>query len=365
MKWKVVAKMGNRLIKVFSKAQPEHYVGKMKFSSQELKKEFIEKVRILQETGISQEISSVDSIDTKQIIDGEELPHHKYNKIKNTIISLPIDIIEISVLSKYGEHTWKFNRTKLIGKVILENKESNVLSFKQIFDENEMVRIEYKVNPELANSVYELNTLYAASIELMNKIFTEIPEELHSLVEKLKYELEYWERVYEVEKLFEIQFDLSQYTNEKFNEIKYDVEELYFLLVEKVVLRKNYGIETFLLELLPDNNDFISEYQGKKIALTFVSEIEKKILGKEISLYIVCAAFNNIVKDILEGDGNNKVVISLTESDSEPRYVSFKGFLSEKEQAEEHKRLVSNQSKNIKPYEEALSLNELHKRYYD
>ena len=336
---------------MFSHAQPESYLGQIRFANSEFSKDFQEKFEKMYDTGISQKIDGVDSIELNQIINGEKYPLNNHKNIVDLYIEPHKEPVDIDVVTQYGKFTWNFYRTRLTEKIVLSNFKESVIVIKFEFQKANKVNFTVKLNPQYANSISETIHTYSALLALFSLLFKEDPIELLDMVSLVQKELKFWQRAHKIEELLNIKFVPNLIDPKMLNEAMQEVDELYLLLVEKVFLRENRGFNTFVAGSYSRKSDApIGDINGK-FALSFIANYDINIWGVEICVYSVCVAFNHIIDSIKENDKGEETIISLREDEGNPRYISLRGFQSEKEQEEERKRLHENFSENVKAYE--------------
>lgn len=353
--------MTSRLQKVFSHAQPESYLGQIRFANSEFSKDFREKLEKMYVTGTSQKIDGVDSIELNQLINGEEYPLNNSNKIINCYIEPSIEPVEIDVETQYGKFAWNFYRTRLAEKIILSNSEKSIIVLKLEFLKTNILNLTVNSSPQHANSISEIIYVHSALLALFDRLFNGKPLQLSDMISSVKNELEFWQRVHKIEESLSINFDPNVIDPRMLNEAMQEVDELYLLLVEKAFLRENRGFSSFTAGSFSRKMDAPIVNINDKFALNFNTNYEINIWGVKICVYSVCVAFNHIIDSIKENDESGEVIVSLREDESNPRYISLRGFMSEKDQEEEHNRLNENFSENIKAYENAETFEKLYK----
>ena len=164
-------------------------------------------------------------------------------------------------------------------------------------------------------------------------------------------------RLCEVENVLGLSFS-TKMLNSMTGEDQQDVEELYLLLCKKVPLRLNAKINS-----TDATNVEVLDLQstpmiGKQIALAFIREVNYKILGQEFSLFTANALINAIIKDIQRYD--EKTTIFYGDTDSQPMYISFSGFLTEELARDETNRNIGAES----AYIQARTSDQYIKEYY-
>jgi len=348
--------MKNRLQQVFSHTQPESYLGQMKFNNTEFSKEFQEKLEKMYKTGDPQKIDGVDSIELNQIINGETYPLDSQQSIVNVYIAPQKEPVKIEVETQFGKFTWDFYRTVLDEKIIVKTLKKSIVDIKFEFLKTNIVNFTVKSNPQCASSIIEIIHTYSAVLALFERLFNESPSQLSDIISSFQNELKFWQRAHQIEEVLNISFELNLVDAKRLTEDMQEVDGLYLLLVEKLVLRENKGFSSFTVSSLLKKGDVPIANINDKFALSFNSKDEINIWGVKICIHSICVAFNHIIDSIKE---NKEVTVFLREDESNPRYISFKGFISEKEQEEESIKLNENFSQNIKPYENAKTFEEL------
>lgn len=354
--------MKNRLQKIFSHEYPEKYIGQIKFTDSEFSKVFYEKLGEVYETGSSQKIDGVDSIELNQFINGEKYPLDSYEKIIDLHIFPQKEPVEIKVRTEYEDFIWVFDRIKLKEKTILKNNKEDIFYVNFEFLKNSTLNFRVKANPQYASSIIEINKTYSAALELFATIFKDEPIELSEIINSLKNELGFWMRAYKIEQLLNIEFKPDLMELETSNVIMRQIDELYLLLVKKIALRENQGLTSFTINPSLEKEETPIIKDKEKFVLNFSSSQELNILGQEIYIYLVCVAFNHIIDSVKKDDKTGEIIANMREDESSPRYISLKGFASKEEQETEHQMLNENLSENIREYEKAETIDGINKK---
>ncbi|MCC8138450.1 MAG: hypothetical protein LIO76_10455 [Clostridiales bacterium] len=136
-------------------------------------------------------------------------------------------------------------------------------------------------------------------------------------------------------------------------ESRRDLEEVYLLLKEKVVIRLNGRLNVSDEAGITIDQQYESIKKGSDIDLTFLGKSEYFIWGKQISLHTANLLTNICAKDVLQmQDGKTKILYD--EEKGTPMYISYRGFLTEEDAREEMKKIIDAKEK----YVNALTLDE-------
>ena len=92
---------------------------------------------------------------------------------------------------------------------------------------------------------------------------------------------------------------------------------------------------------------------GEPIFVVYVNEQNIDLFGNVITFYMVSSIFNAIAEDIKK-DENGKKKLLFSDTDSNPMYRVYSGFLNKKEAEKEEKRVIN----KIEEYKEAKTLEE-------
>ena len=125
------------------------------------------------------------------------------------------------------------------------------------------------------------------------------------------------------------------------------IEKLYLLLIENGKIRSNQKIKSI------NDVEIDKAVIGEPIFVVYVNEQNIDLFGNVITFYRVSSIFNAIAEDIKK-DENGKKKLLFSDTDSNPMYRVYSGFLNKKEAEKEEKRVIN----KIEEYKEAKTLEE-------
>ena len=125
------------------------------------------------------------------------------------------------------------------------------------------------------------------------------------------------------------------------------IEKLYLLLIENGKIRSNQKIKSI------NDVEIDKAVIGEPIFVVYVNEQNIDLFGNVITFYMVSSIFNAIAEDIKK-DENGKKKLLFSDTDSNPMYRVYSGFLNKKEAEKEEKRVIN----KIEEYKEAKTLEE-------
>jgi len=246
---------------------------------------------------------------------------------------------------------------------LLQTRKNDVFYIKLEFvEETEKVTFTYKFQPEHANSMKEIVEDCAVLETFLHTMFYEADTERDEQVEQFK------ESISEIKRYFKMICDIEHEINTSFAPGKFGklekeegrIEELYLLLVKKEAIRLNVkltDVESAKIEL--ERGQMLAEPEvGKKLDLTFRGQDECIICGQQIVVYKACFLSNIIVKEV--NRENEIMIVYYDDSDSEPMFISYTGFISE----EAAKKELDNVMNHLEKYTKANTLSEYCGKYY-
>lgn len=248
-------------------------------------------------------------------------------------------------------------------KIIIESA-NKVIELKITLFQDDTVNVEYKC---FFNKVKETNDIvksFDSTIAILNYIFKEDDVsnveknddlmKVKDLINQFQNSQVFWERMDELEKFLGQKFDLSQI------EISDDtlnlVEQLYYLLVKKKIIRLAAKLSNGKLEGIKTKGTNDSFKEGDSFSMTFFNSSEYTLAGKKIKVYTVNYLSDAIIKEIHK-DGEEIVEVIYGDLDVSPMYISFTGFLEDADAKKEYNR-INGSDERRKEYQNALPLSE-------
>lgn len=339
--------MRNRLRELFDDSHDEYSI-KIKFIDSAMGREFEKKLEELNATGIAQEINGVEQIESS-LKDGENnYSIKKHPHVEKVIIGVSKELVEIPISIQGREQKYIFEKQKLRDKIVIETKDATVIKMRFEWGEIEKkLEFQYNVDMEKAKNINDLLEEYErmeAVIDLFLKKDVE-NKELEELRRWLTVSINYFRRFQKVLSTLKIK-------DEKINikeaeEKEFLVEKIYLLLIENGKIRSNQKIKSI------NDVEIDKAVIGEPIFVVYVNEQNIDLFGNVITFYMVSSIFNAIAEDIKE-DENGKKKLLFSDTDSNPMYRVYSGFLNRKEAEKEEKRVI----KKVEEYKEAKTFEE-------
>ena len=205
----------------------------------------------------------------------------------------------------------------------------------------------YNVDMEKAKNINDLLEEYERMEAIIDLFFKKDVEnkELEELRRWLTVSINYFRRFQKVLSTLKIK-------DEKINikeaeEKEFLIEKLYLLLIENGKIRSNQKIKSI------NDVEIDKAVIGEPIFVVYVNEQNIDLFGNVITFYMVSSIFNAISEDIKK-DENGKKKLLFSDTDSNPMYRVYSGFLNKKEAEKEEKRVIN----KIEEYKEAKTLEE-------
>lgn len=343
--------MSNKLKKIFSNDPPD-LSGKIRFETKKDLERFIEIMQRPPKDGEPVKVEGVKSLETNY----NGYPLIDNNESSEVFISSS-ERIKYEINTQKEKRILTFWRHNKDNKTILETPEKDVFYIRmEVVEEDEKVTFTYNFQPECANSMEEIVDNCDVMEAFLDTMFYKEDVERDEQMEQFKKSINeirvYFNRICEIEFVSGINFDPS-----KFGQLEKEgglVEELYLLLVKGAVIRLNArltDVESAKIEI--EENKLLAEPEiGGKLDLTFLSQDEYRICEQEIVVHKASLLSNIIIKDIQTQDG--KKVMYYDDTDSNPMYISYTGFLA-KEEAQKELESIMNHSEK---YTQARTLTE-------
>ena len=337
--------MANKLKDIFSNDTPE-YKSTLKFKDSDAYRSFRAALNAVEQEGCSMPIEGVDSIATYMQLHGIQFPLDKQTNISDLTV-LPVkDHINYSVIWDGREKVFNFDLYRITTGLVLETEKQAVVYMKLIFSEDtQKVKITYQLQYHYAKSISEIEFEMNACITFLTKFYAPTKDmgneedkiRMDEIFHYLRCASGFISRLCAVEKVLGLSFS-TEMLNTMTGEDQQDVEELYLLLCQKVPLRLNAKINS-----TDATNIEVADLQaepmiGKQIALAFIREVHYELLGQEFLIFTANALMNAVIKDIHRYD--EKTTIFYGDTDSQPMYISFSGFLTEELAREETNRNI-------------------------
>lgn len=328
--------MPNKLKRIFSK-DDILYEGNIKFENEQYKEEFKAALNSVWKDEKKETISGISTISINAVDKEIHIPLLSEKNIKQAVICLAQEDVTFDLNTLIGKRKIKFQRHKIDHQIVLETYPNEIISYKIIIpkqtieDANTIAEhksfkceITYNIKVTLAKTVEDIMESFYIGIAFFSKFHDGKNSPFIDIINSFTKMASFFKKITFMEKTFQWQFKPSL--------IKLDIkerellEELYVLLVNKQALKLNAKLcstKDTSIKLKNLNSEIKKQ---SKLDITMSWENDYSVWGQNISLYLVGFVSNAIVKDIRK-DSNNENVILYGDVDSNPMYISYKGFL--------------------------------------
>lgn len=344
--------MPNKLKDIFSNDM-FNINGKMRFESEEAYKNFLSALELVQNEGRVVPIEGVTSITTEAITQGGSYPLHDAINISDLVIGPSVESINLDIEVDEENQNVQLRRYQISSGMVLETDANAVVYFKILFPNNDTKRhtVQYKIQYKYSKSIKEIVQGFKIALALFNRFYcneditsNEDAIALANVKKQLKYLLDAFLRLLEVESRLDLEFD-PKYLDNFTEENQQDAEELYLLLCKNKVIRLSSKLSdaNSNATLLPRMNKNL--VIGQSVKLTFLGTIQYKLFGHSIELHSSNLLSNAIIKEINKNGDNVQVYYG--DVDSEPMYVSYRAFLSEDDARKEMSSIMEHEESYI------------------
>lgn len=341
--------VGNKLKSVFSNA-PIRVDGQLQFKDEQSYKKFLDALEEVWDQGKVVEVSGVSSIVSKAVQDQFSYPLLEHTNPILVCVGPSFREVPIEVCVGDSLHTVIFHQYKTKTQVITETSENSVVYFRFVIPHGcEPIKFTYKIQPQFAETILDVVTNCTLGIALVKKIFIQ-NEQIENVISVLENAKKLFEKAVCISNLItERKFSPANIKRNDFDDGK--IEELYVSLIEQKVIRINTQNPSI------KNGEFSFEEppnlkEGDRFEMNFVSSIEYEVWGEKITVYTANLLFNAIVKRIEMQDGETKLLYG--DADSNPMYISYRGFLDENAAFKEINQIKEQREK----YKAALTMKE-------
>lgn len=361
MRLERIGKMANKLKNIFSK-KDINIKGKLNFVDEKAYKDFRERLDKVYQFGETADITKdILSVDLKMSDGNTNYLRKKGNRLAKAMIELPREKYFMDIDTKYGQEKILFYRYKTKNEIVVETKENEIVYMKiavNITNEEKTTEFSYRIQPNFGENTNTIIRAYARTIVFLDKVFLDNRADMKNDNKNVEYlkdglvnYMKFFERQEELEKELGLSFNCALVKDEEMLAI----EELYFLLVEKKIIKEKVKSGLDNKAKLEMENAADLEVNSK-VDITLLQSRKYEIYGEKIEIYTANLLNNVIIKERKEEE-DGAVILTYGDTDSNPMYMSYKGFRKKIEAQEEIKTMMS--SKKVKEdYVNALSLPE-------
>lgn len=313
--------MANPLKDIFSVDEPE-YLLSVEFENEQAYQNFIEQLNSSEDgfkfDGVKQTTQYIKSGTSKQKLDEHKGITHFY-------VSPKKETVPIEIVSDFGPYTFNFVRIEKPNEIVLKTEDDDIVSFRFSFPKkSETFNLSYSLNPTKADNIEQIIKKYNAAIHLIKKFRGKKANEyIDNELSLLQNSESYWNRVYEVEKVLEIEFNPSKINDTAKD--KGNIEQLYLLLVKKlpICLKLNHFTAT-----AENTDDFDKSLfvKGANIATAYSDSMLFEIYGEKLNIFTMNYIFNSIVESIIENSEARTYKVKYVGTESDPLKRVYLGY---------------------------------------
>lgn len=349
--------MGNKLKSVFSTEMFE-LGGTIRFKDMESSRKFSEALDLLYEEGDPVEIHGVESVSTRIKDGGVVYPPSVQKHIVKFILAPSKEPTPIEIETVSGKKMVTLYRYQTKREVIIETAVDAVVYLKlSAQKDNPTFHFIYRMQLDKAMRIKDIAESIHDTIGILEKFFGRIDDQrikegekdYADMLQSFQLTGMYFDKLCALENKLNIAFDPQKIGD--IDESASDVYELYLLLIEKKPVRLNAKLTATTATGITIAEDTFEHKLGATLDLTFGGKATYEICGQSIQLYTVNLLTNAIVTAI-ETDSTGMTHISYGDTDSNPMYISYRGFIRKSDATNERKRIMTHKKK----YEEAKTV---------
>ena len=363
--------MANKLQKLFSNKDLSLSLN-FSFDNEATRQSFISAIKKATEEGIT--IRPEGTVTVNSAIRNEKSIFYTSgsNKLTQIEISPSKEEFSLDIPTELGSFKLMMKKYYTTTHMFLETPENAVVYIKTSFLKPEKqsqesslpaATLTYRVQPENASSIQELIEKYSVALSFIQGLFgttatfqsAEEHDQYMQMQNFFSISILRFQKLMFIQQNFHVEFspDRLKRTPEDWQY----VEELYYLLKVKKALRLNAKVNEQNI-----NNDicgnltastFSEIHIGQTLDITFQSTAEYIIFDHPFKLYTANLLSNAVVRNI-EQISDTQVKILYGNAEDNPMFISYTGFITEKEAIDEMRHIMEHKEK----YTEAVGLSE-------
>lgn len=354
--------MGNKLKNVFSTEMFE-LGGTIHFKDIESSRKFSEALDLLYEEGNPVEIDGVQSVSTRIKDGGVVYPPSVQKHIVKFIIAPSKEPTPIEIETVSGKKMVTFYRYETKREVIMETEMDAVVHLKlSAQKDNPTFHFTYRIQldkamriKDVAEGIYDaigIAKMFFGSTDAQN--ISKGKAEYINMMKSFQFMGKYFDKLCAIENKLNVTFDPQEIGD--IDKSASDVYELYLLLIEKKPVRLNAKLTATTATGITIADDTFEHKLGAALDLTFGGKATYEICGQNIQLHTANLLTNAIVKGI-ETDSTGMTHLSYGDTDSNPMYISYRGFIRKSDATKERKRIMARKEKykNAKTVEKYIA----------
>lgn len=339
--------MSNKLKNVFSNHMFE-MGGKIRFKDEESSVKFAEALKLVYEEGRPVEIDGVEAVETG-IKDGSTVyPPMVHRHIDKFIVDVSRQAIPLKIETSSGTKEINLEGYHTANEFVVETNRNGVIYLRLSMPKGKpSINFTYRIQLEHAKQIKDISESLHDVLGIIKALFIPLDAqnvqdgqlEFSNMVRSFQLTSLYFDRLCTLEDVLNIVFDPSKIGD--IDSSAEDVYELYLLLVEKKAVRLNAKLTSTTSTGITILDDSFEHELGAPVDLVFTGENTYVVCGQNICVYTANFLTNAIVKEFkTDEDGTTRLLYG--DTDSNPMYISYKGFLSEEAAHNEMKELMPN-----------------------
>lgn len=333
--------MANKLRDVFN--NDEIYAkGKISFKDIESSRQFQEALKKVYETGESVKLDGEAAMSIGVNAGASILPFEDYERITNIVVGPSPEKIEITLEIDGEKKQVPLDIYLLNDGCIIQTPHDHFIFTKMILHPAAKTA-KINITPHYENASNTLDVLNAIKQiqALIKALFVDDKNGsnagLKTIKDQLKGIYDIYEQLYYVEEKFSVSF-VPKDIDLKDEDSLRDLFELCLAVRDGMAIRLDAKLtSTESTGVIVDPDHEIKE--NEPISLTFLGGIEYHLWGKEIKLHTANLLCNALIKNI-EIHEDEKIRVTYGDVESNPMYISYKGFMTEDEARDELKQVL-------------------------
>lgn len=345
--------MGNKLQTIFSTHMFD-LGGNIRFRDIESSRKFADALDLVYEQGQTVEVDGIETISIRIKQGDMEYPAATHKPMGKIVIAPARESIPINIQTKSGTKAIILNRYQTKNEIIIETDLNAIvylkLSVKKQNIETPTMNFIYRMQLKNAKRIKDISESLHDTLGIMRALLGPLDaqnikdgkEEFIKMIKSFQFTELYFDKLYALEEKLNITFDPQKATN--INDEANDVYELYLLLIEKKPVRLNAKLTATTSTGITIVDDSFEHKVGGSLCITFSGEATYTICGQEIHIYTANLLTNAIVKEI-KTDSAGTTNILYGDTDSNPMYISYRGFTTKSAETRERKKIMNHKAK--------------------
>lgn len=333
--------MANKLRDIFNN-DDIYLKSKIDFNDLEFSRQFQNALKKVYETGEPVKLDGEATMSIGVNAGNSILPLEDYERITDIVVGPSLERIDISLEIDGKKTPFPLDMYLLNDGCVIQTPLDHVFFTKMILHPNAKTA-NIKITPhydKASNTTEVLNSIKQTE-SLIRVFFVDDQDGVNSGIDTIKDQLKAIYEVYEHLKYVEEKFNLT-FTPKKISlddeDSLQDLFELYLAVRDGHAIRINEKLtSTESTGMVVDLDQEIKE--NEPISITFLGRVYYHLWDKEAMVYTANLLCNALIKSVETIDDDKKRV-TYGDVESNPMFISYKGFLTEEEAREEIKHVM-------------------------